>query len=172
VICEKLPGQIHMGLGEFSADNLIGPVRVTARSRDVQISNFTQALELSLERGDISLRPGKTVPKIEARTRSGDIELALPLDAKVDLKATTERGEAHNDYGSPLRLDDMHRGAAIEGSNGGPEVRLETTRGAITIRKASGSDDVTFPDIPSAPTHPESPNAPPQPKPPLHVERQ
>lgn len=169
VDCEKLPGQIHMGLGEFSADNLVGPVRLTARSRDVQMSNFTQSLELALDRGDVSLRPGKTVPKIEARTRSGDIELALPVGAKVDLKASTDRGEAHNDFGPPLTVDETRHGATIEGNNGGPTVRLDTTRGAVTIRKASGSDDVTFPDIPSAPT---APNAPPPPKPPLHVERQ
>jgi len=172
VNCEKLPGQIHMGLGEFSADNLVGPLRLSARSRDVQMSNFTQSLELSLDRGDVSLRPGKTVPKIDARTRSGDIELALPVGAKFDLKASTERGEAHNDFGPPLTVDNAHHGATIEGNNGGPNIRLETARGALTIRKASGSDDVTFPDIPTAPAHPESPNPPSPPKPPLHVERQ
>jgi len=169
VNCEKVAGQIHMGQGEFSADNLAGPVRVSARSRDVQMSNFTQSLELTLDRGDISLRPGKTVPKIDARTRSGDIELALPAGAKFDLKASTDRGEVHNDFGSPLTADETHHGATIQGGNGGPDVRLETDRGALTIRKASGSDDVTFPDIPTAPT---PPNAPPAPKPPLHIERQ
>jgi len=173
VNCEKLPGQIHMSLGEFSGDNLVGPVRMNARSRDVQISNFTESMEVTLDRGDISLRPGKTLAKISARTRSGDIELALPSGAKFDLKATTDRGEAHNDYGAPLKVDDEHRGATISGSNGGPEVRLETGRGSVTIRKASGSEDVTFPDIPSTPATPNAPPAPPAPpKPPLKVERQ
>ena len=169
VNCEKLPGQVHMAPGEFTADNLVGPVRLNARSRDVQISNFTQSLEVTLDRGDVSLRPGKAVPKMEVHTRSGDVDLALPADAKFDLRASTDRGEAHNDYGAPLTVGETNRGATIQGSNGGAQVRLETGRGSVTVRKASASEDVTFPDIPSTPAPPTAPKSP---QPPLHVERQ
>jgi len=151
--CEKLPGQVHMGLGEFTGENVIGPVRLTARSRDITLSDFTQGLELTLDRGDVTLRP-KTMPKIEAHTRSGDIDLALPNGARFDLKASTDRGEVHNDYGDPLKIDESHRGATITGVSGsGPQVRLETGRGSVTVRKASG-DEVTFPSIPTPPKSP------------------
>jgi DUF4097 and DUF4098 domain-containing protein YvlB len=155
---EKLPGQVHMGLGEFTADNVIGPIRVSARSRDINLSDFTQSLDLTLERGDITLRPGKSVlPKVEVHTRSGDIDLALPAVAKFDLKASTDRGEVHNDFGPPLTVDDSHRGATIAGSTGsGPQLRLETGRGAVTVRKAS-AEDVTFPNLPTPPSAPKAP---------------
>jgi Toastrack DUF4097 len=151
--CEKLPGQARLGLGELTADNVIGPIRVNARSRDVQLSSFTQSLDLTLERGDISLRPGKNIPKIDAHTRSGDIDLALPAGSKVDLRASTDRGEIHNDFGTPLVADETSRGGTISGNNGGPQIRLETGRGAVTVRKAN-TDEVTFPDIPSQPKTP------------------
>jgi DUF4097 and DUF4098 domain-containing protein YvlB len=155
---EKLPGQVHMGLGEFTAENVVGPIRLSARSRDINLSDFTQSLDLTLERGDITLRPGKTVlPKLEVHTRSGDIDLALPAGAKYDLKASTDRGEVHNDFGAPLTVDDSHRGATIAGASGsGPQMRLETGRGAVTVRKAS-SEDVTFPNIPTPPSAPKTP---------------
>ena len=151
--CEKLPGQARLGLGELTADNIVGPIRVNARSRDVQLSSFTQSLDLTLERGDVSLRPGKNIPKIEVHTRSGDIDLALPAGAKVDLKASTDRGETHNDFGAPLVVDETSHGGSIAGNNGGPQIRLETGRGTLTVRKATG-DEVTFPDIPSQPKTP------------------
>jgi hypothetical protein len=88
--------------------------------------------------------------------------LALPAGAKVDLKASTDRGEAHNDFGAPLTVDESNRGATIVGNSGGPQLRLETGRGAVTVRKA-GAEDVTFPSIPSPPDVP---------RPPLKVERQ
>ena len=163
--CEKLPGQAHFALGEFTAENIVGPVRLNARSRDVQISDFTQALDVTLDRGDVTLRPGKGIPKMEVHTRSGDIDLALPPGAKVDLKASTDRGEAHNDFGAPLTVEESNRGATISGSNGGPQVRLDTGRGAVTVHKAS-DEEVTFPNLPSAPNPPKPPN------PTLHVERQ
>jgi DUF4097 and DUF4098 domain-containing protein YvlB len=137
---EKLPGQLHMGPGEFTASNLVGPVRLNARARDVQIRDFTQSLELNLDRGDVDLRPGSALPKMDVRTKSGDIDLALPSSAKFDLRMSTERGEAHNEFGEGLHVsEDRHRGATIEGSVGtGPQLHLQTNRGSVTVRKAEG----------------------------------
>jgi len=84
----------------------------------------------------------------------------LAPGAKFDLKASTDRGEVHNDYGSPLTVDEFQRGSTIAGSvGGGPQLRLETGRGAVTVRKA-GAEDVTFPNIPSAPSAPKPPGEP------------
>ncbi len=140
---EKLPGQIHMGLGDFTADNIVGPIHMTARSRDVSISDFSQSLELSLDRGDIELKPGKPpIGKVDVHTRSGDIDLALPDGGKFDLRMTTNRGEAHNEYGSPLTTEDQQRGAVLAGTVGnGPELRLQTDRGNVTARKSGASDE-------------------------------
>ena len=137
---EKLPGQLHMATGDFNASNIVGPVRLTARARDVQISDFTQALELSLDRGDIELRPGNKnpTPRMDVRTKSGDIDVALPVLAKFDLNLSTNRGEAHNEFGAPLNVQDEHHGATILGSvPGGPTLKLRTDRGTVTARKAS-----------------------------------
>ena len=78
--CESLLGDARISSGDFTADNIGGPVLLTARSRDVRISGVTQSLELTLDRGDIELRPGKAVQKMDVRTRSGDSEwLWLPI---------------------------------------------------------------------------------------------
>ena len=160
--CEKLPGRVRMSRGDFTGNNIIGPIRLKAHSSDVQLSEFTQALDLTVDRGDIDLKPGKNLPKMEVRTRSGDIDLALPVGSKFDLRASTEHGEADNDYGDPLRDQEAgHGGATIAGSTGaGPQLRLETGRGSVTVRKASGDETTTFPDIPSVPKPPKPPSAP------------
>jgi Toastrack DUF4097/LiaF transmembrane domain len=161
--CEAVPGAIHMTRSEVRADNVAGPVVLTARSRDVRISGFTQSLALMLDRGDIQLAPGSSVPKMDVHTRSGDIDLALPPDAKFDLSASTDRGEVHNDYGGPLNVDASTRGATISGSvAGGPQLRLETGRGDVSIRKSS-TEETSFPESPQIPTSTDEP---------LHVEHQ
>jgi putative adhesin len=169
---EKLPGQVRASRGEFTGNNIVGPVRLKARSSDVQLSDFTQSLDLTLDRGDIDLKPGKNLPKMEVHTRSGDITLALPAGGKFDLRASTAHGEADNEYGDPLREQEAGHGNIIAGSTGGgPELRLETGRGSVNVRKASGEETTTFPDIPSAP--PKPPKAPTPPNPPsLRVEHQ
>ncbi len=166
---EKLPGQVRLTRGELTGSDIVGPVRFKARSSDVQLSDFTQSLDLTLQRGDIDLKPGKDLPKMEVHTRSGDITLALAAGSKFDLRATTDRGEAENDYGDPLREQESGRGNIIEGNTGGgPELHLETGRGSVTVRKAS-AEDAKAPDIPSAPAPPKPPKTP---SPSLRVEHQ
>jgi DUF4097 and DUF4098 domain-containing protein YvlB len=141
---EKLPGQLHMGLGDFRADNIGGPIHLNSKARDVVITDFTQSLALTLDRGDIELKPGNTgpLPKMDVRTRSGDIDLALPDNAKFELKMVADHGEAHNEYGTPLVVEEQERGASIAGSVGtGPELHLQSERGTITVRKGSDNSE-------------------------------
>jgi len=167
---EKLPGQLRMSRGEYTGDNIVGPIRLRAHSSDVQLSNFTQSLDLTLDRGDIDLKPGKNPPKMDVHTRSGDIELTLPAGAKFDLRASTAHGDVNNEYGDALHEDTSGHGGTLAGGTGGPQLRLETGRGSITIRKSNGDETTTFPEIPSAPNAPKAPKPPNPPE--LKVERQ
>jgi DUF4097 and DUF4098 domain-containing protein YvlB len=144
----RVPGEIHMDLGQLTANNLAGPIHITSsRARDVQLEQFTDSLEMSLDHGDITLRPMQSpLPKIDARTRNGQIDLALPAGARFDLKAVTRRGEVSNDFGSALKLvsDDesghRDRGGSIIGTVGqGPQIVVQTDRGSVTVRKDSGT---------------------------------
>jgi len=134
-----VPGSITMDLREFNARNIIGPMRFVTRSRDIKIEEFTQSLELETQNGDIELRPVKVpLAKIDARCRSGNIELSLPESAKFDLRATTSRGEAQNDYGSPLQVETAGRLVSLKGTVGkGPSITMSTDRGRVTVKKES-----------------------------------
>jgi len=133
---ERLPGELRGSLRNLNASNIVGPVHVQTRLRDVQISDFTNALDVTVENGDIDLRPALPLAKIDAHTRAGNITLALPKDAKFSLNASTGVGEIMNEFGAPLQLDESRRNATLHGSNGGPEVRVRTDRGQITVRES------------------------------------
>ncbi len=150
---EKLPGQVRMALNDFTGSNLVGPVHLSARSRDVTISDFTNELDVVvLDRGDINLRPG-VVPlaRMDVQTRSGDITLSLPPAAKFDLTAVTARGDAENEFGPPVHAQDDGRGASLRGTvPGGPVVNVRTDHGKIVVRKASADDKpIVKPLVPS-----------------------
>ncbi|HWQ54873.1 MAG TPA: DUF4097 family beta strand repeat-containing protein [Bryobacteraceae bacterium] len=135
---EALPGQISMDLGEFTGRNVVGPIRLMAKSRDVKIENFSNALDLETERGDIELEPGRVpLARIEARSRSGRIQLTLPEKATFQLRASTDHGEAINDFGPPIQMATEGRSASLNGQVGkGPEIHLTTGRGTVSVRKA------------------------------------
>jgi DUF4097 and DUF4098 domain-containing protein YvlB len=149
---ERLPGRVRMAMGEFTADDLVGPVRLTTRSRDVHLSNFVNSLELTVERGDIDLRPGKLpLAKMDVHAHFGNVEVSLPAASKFDLTATTARGEMDSDFGGPLRLERNRNGGTIRGSNGGPAINLRTELGKVTIRKATSDDKPFNPEVSEAP---------------------
>jgi DUF4097 and DUF4098 domain-containing protein YvlB len=140
----KVMGQVHLASGGATITNASGPVRLTSRSRDVQISNFSGPLEISVERGDLDIQPGQLpLARLEARSRSGDIHLALPAAAQFSITATTGAGDISNGF-SGLSLETNGRRATLKGSIGsGPEITLETSRGDIVLRKATSAASAT-----------------------------
>jgi len=169
----QLPGDARSTRGEFTANHIVGPIRLTGRSKDVQISNFTNSLDVTIDRGDISLRPGfSPLAKMDIHTKAGAVELALPANAKFDLNASTSRGELSNEFGAPLAQESSHNGGSIRGSNGGPLVSIRVDRGDLTIRKASENEPAFVPredDTPRPPRPPFPPQPPTAPKAPKPV---
>ena len=138
---EKLT-DMRVTLGNLNASDLTGPVRMTSsRSWDVSLTNFTNSLDINLNGGDVDLRPGLLpLAKMDVRSRTGHIELALPQSAKFDLTATSSRGSVDNEFGEPLKLEPTgRRGATLRGSNGGPSVNISTESGQIVVRSASAA---------------------------------
>ena len=135
---ERVPGRIHMSRGEIDAENVVGPARIRSTSKDVRMSEFTGPAVVELDRGDIRLAPGRgPLAQIDARTKSGDIEMALPEKGGFTLTASVDKGSVENDFGTPLREDSSGRGGKITGTTGaGPSVTLDAGRGKIHVRKA------------------------------------
>jgi len=142
----RVPGQITMDLGDFSAANVVGPLRLNAVNRDVRIQDFSESLELETDRGDIELNPGKVpLPKIEARSRSGKIELVLPPRSSFQLEATTDHGEAINEFGPALTKAAEGRAASLKGKVGdGPTIHLTTERGNVSVRRSDMGEQATL----------------------------
>lgn len=136
---QSVPGEIRFDRGSLNLQNVVGPLRLTTRATDVNLDGFTNGLELTVDKGDIDLRPGHLpLGKMIVHTRSGNIELALPQTANFALNASTDHGEVDNQFGDTLKEQTEGRGARLEGSVGdGPDLDLNTKRGSITVRKAA-----------------------------------
>ena len=136
---QQVPGEIRLERGSVNMENVIGPIRLTTRTTDVTLDNFTEGLDLSADRGDIELRPGRLpLGRMSVHTGSGNIELTLPQRAGFAIKASTEHGEIENEFGGLQERPDGH-GVKLEGLVGdGPDVSLVTNRGRISVRKTTG----------------------------------
>lgn len=158
----SLPGTARMSLGDLTVNGATGPFRITAKSKDIRLTDVTGAIEVDLKRGDIEVVATKPpVPKMDLRTAAGDINVALPARAKFTLHAGTRRGEVDNGFGDALKQTTTGPGAELTGAVGqGPLVRMETIRGNIGLRATTEADQLSGSAIPSPPAPPAPPGIP------------
>jgi DUF4097 and DUF4098 domain-containing protein YvlB len=135
---EQIPGSITLDLSEMKMNNVVGPVRFQTGSRDVQVTDVTNSLEITLDRGDIKVTQTRTpLPKMEIRTRNGDLTLTAPETSSFELDGRTGQGEASNEFGAGVESASEGRGATLKGrvGGGGAKIILNTDRGSVTVRK-------------------------------------
>jgi hypothetical protein len=157
---ERVTGEARLGRGFLNGDSLQGPIVLRGRSKgccDVRLGDFTSSLNLEVERGDVELRPGVPLPKMDVNVRNGEVDLFLPATAKFNLRARVEKGEVENDYGDPLRTTDEDRGGTLTANTGnGPAIVVNMQRGNVRVRKA---EDPLPPNSPLTPQPPPAPKA-------------
>lgn len=138
ITAQAITGDLRMTLGDINASNLTGPVRINSRTKDIWLTGVTESLDVTVDRGDLTLDiPNTPVPRITARTQAGNVEIALPQNGGFTLNATTNRGEALNDYGDQIREERDNRGASLRGSpRPGPAIDVSVGRGRLFLRRA------------------------------------
>ncbi|HEX3681544.1 MAG TPA: DUF4097 family beta strand repeat-containing protein [Bryobacteraceae bacterium] len=136
---QQVSGEIRLDRGSLDAENVAGPVKLVTRATDVTFTGFTDALDVTIDKGDVDLKPGHVpLANMNLHTGSGNIELSLPAAAAFALNASTGHGEIDNEFGDALKERTEGHGARLEGSIGsGPELKLATDRGSITVRKTA-----------------------------------
>ena len=157
-----LPGEMRVTLSLLTITQARGPLLVKAETKDIQLADVTDTITIDVERGDIEVRQPRTeFGRMDARSGSGDIELALPAAARFTLHASTGRGDAVNEFDPRLKVEQDDRRGAIHGSTGaGPEIRLETRRGKVIVRKMTPAEtSALLGRPPQAPPPPEPPKA-------------
>ena len=120
--------------GEMDVDGVGGVFTATSTNGRIKASGLQSAAKVETTNGEVILDVAKVGGGVSCETTNGLIEVSIPRDAKADLSARVTNGAI--DFGnldlavkekSPRRYD-----ASVGG--GGPEIRLETTNGAITVR--------------------------------------
>lgn len=140
---EKVPGRVDMDLGSLHAVDVVGPFKLSARSKDIHIEGFSKDLDISSRRGDIEIRdPKMPLPNIRAQSQNGNVELALPGNAVFSLDARTAHGKVQNEFGEAIEVQEFgksakRRGATASKTGTGAQIRLSTDRGDIILKKTT-----------------------------------
>jgi DUF4097 and DUF4098 domain-containing protein YvlB len=164
----RLDGNLDLDSGDLQASDVIGPLRLTTRSKDIRLTGVSGDVRLQDENGSVELRMNK-IGSIQVDNRKGDIQIYLPDKAGFQVDARARNGEVQTDF-DQLKIDNSHDQAIATGTigGGGPHLVVNNEHGTIEIRKASSAAEA--PEAPSPPKAPKAPRAPAPPKTPQVTE--
>ena len=151
----KLNGDLDMDSGDLRANDLLGPFRLTTRSKDVRLEGVSGDVRIEDENGDIELRMTK-LGSIQVQNRKGDVQVYVPDKSNFQLDAKSRGGEFQTDF-SELKVDNGDQLATANGSvgTGGPHIVLNNEHGTIEFRRAT-----SVAEIPEPPRVPKPPRVP------------
>jgi DUF4097 and DUF4098 domain-containing protein YvlB len=151
----RLDGDLTMESGDLRARAIIGPMRLTTRSKDIHIEDVTGNLKVDNSNGVVEYRAGKGLGDIEINNQRGTVQVMLPMNAAFHVDARTDRGEIETDFPS-IQVRSEHNSHYASGTvgSGGPQVKLTNDRGDVQIRQSTGAAAPVPPQPPKAPTAP------------------
>ena len=164
----RLDGDLDLDSGDLQASDLIGPLRLNTRSKDIRLTGVSGDVRLQDENGSVELRMNK-MGSMQVDNRKGDIQIYLPDKAGFQVDARARNGEVETDF-DQLKVDNSNDQAVATGTvgAGGPHVVINNEHGTIEIRKTSSLAET--PEPPAAPKAPKAPKAPAAPKAPQVTE--
>lgn len=95
-----IPGEVIANRGKVTGRGVTGPLRIASESKDVDLEQFTEKLELTLDRSDANVRQqGPKVSPMDINIRRGKVTLSLPPNVPLRLDGRVRRGEIANRSG-------------------------------------------------------------------------
>ena len=152
----RLDGEFEVAGGpDLSASNLVGPVVVKTKNRNITLDGVQGTVQITNRNGSVDVTQASPLASIQITNQHGSVDLGLPFGAGFDLNATTKHGEMENDFGLDTRENDDQKTLTGSVAGGGPAVTVSTSDGDVTVRKSTV--EPTAP--PAPPTPPAAPKA-------------
>jgi DUF4097 and DUF4098 domain-containing protein YvlB len=138
IMLSSVPGDLEISGDSLRATDVIGPMRLVTRSKEIHLEGVTGDVEVENTNGGIEIHPANKLPmgKIMITGKHGDITLVLPPNAGFQVDATTRKGDITSDF-SPLRTEENNGSSRATGTigNGAAKLQINADTGDIHINK-------------------------------------
>lgn len=154
-----LQGALTLDKSDLSMSQASGPVRVIARSKDIDLTQIAGDAHIEDSNGDVNVVTALPLGNLQITDNTGNVIVTMPQSANFTVTGSTSSDEAiRTDF--PLKMSTDGGRQTLEGAvgRGGVQLQLQTEHGNLELRKG---DDTTL-----ALTRPPAP--PPPPEPPKH----
>ncbi len=134
----RLAGEMEISPNaDLSADQVGGPAVLNTRNRNITLERVSGDLTVTNHNGSIELTLAPPMGNITVENRNGSVNVTAPSDAGFMVQAETANGEVENEFALPSGGGENHPTLSGTVNRGGPLVRVTTSQGDISLKKAS-----------------------------------
>jgi DUF4097 and DUF4098 domain-containing protein YvlB len=156
----RLDGDLNLDSGDLEATNIVGPVNLRTRSKDIRLNGVSSSVQLKNQNGAVEIEVIK-LGNLQVENSRGDIRIFLPENSSFQVDAQTRDGEIQSDF-SALKIENGDNRSTANGTvnGGGFRVVLNNDHGTIEIRKGVAPPVPPSSSTPKPPKMPKLPEVP------------
>lgn len=149
----RLDGESEISSSDISADRAAGPFTLATGNKNVSLERISGDVSITNRNGSVDLTGAPPLGNITIENRNGSVDLTLPEKASFSVQADTTNGDLENDFSLPQQGNEDSNHKSYNGmvGKGGPLVRISTSQGDISLKKASVAPMPPAPPAPPAP---------------------
>ena len=168
----RIDGEFEIALdSDLEANQVMGPIKLSTRDRGITLDRVQGSVQITNRNGAVSVTSAAPLGPIEINNSHGSVDLGVPAGAGFVVNAETKNGDVENDFGLKTQGAEDHPVLQGKIGSGGGDVKLYTTDGDITMRKATVAplppvapapkiSVAPMPPIPKMPKMPKMPAVP------------
>jgi DUF4097 and DUF4098 domain-containing protein YvlB len=143
----RLDGEVEIG-PDLSASEAVGPLTVTTGNRNVTLERISGDISVTNRNGSVDVTGAPPLGNLTIQNRNGSVDVTVPEQSGFTVDANTTNGDVNNDFSLATEGSDTHKNFSGTVGKGGPTLRITTSQGDISLKKAT---IMPLPPMPPAP---------------------
>jgi DUF4097 and DUF4098 domain-containing protein YvlB len=147
----RLDGEIEIGNNEqLTASNAVGPVTLTTYSRNISLDRIAGTVFVTNRNGSVDVTSAPPLSNVTIENRNGSVSVTVPEQSTFAYQFDATNGDIQSDFPEIKNSDEDNHKNIVNGTigKGGPLLRITTSQGDVSLKKASL---MPLPPVPPAP---------------------
>lgn len=132
----RLDGSSEISSDDMTTSQAMGPVTLNTRNRNITLDRIAGDVAVTNSNGSVDLTNAPPLGNVAIQNRNGSIDVTVPEHASFTVEAQTTNGDLDNDFALESQGTDTHKSFRGTVGKGGPVLRLTTTQGDLSLKKA------------------------------------
>lgn len=145
----RLDGEVEISPNaDLSAEQVAGPVTLNSRNRNITLERVTGDLAVTNSNGSVDLTLAPPIGNLTVENRNGSVNVTVPNEAGFVVQAETTNGDVENEFSLPTGGSENHPSISGTVNKGGSLLRITTSQGDVSLKKASIAPLPPLPPMP------------------------